>query len=733
MNYPGTPTAAGADEAAPPETDYRIDVTESLVERTLRSLKHNDLFAVFDQQGNCRGGASGPDGLFYKDTRFLSHLMLRLCDSEPMQLGSVVLDDNGAMVVDLSNADLHSPSGAIWLHRESVHLQRFKFLSGNAAYERIRVRAFDPVGRTMSLSLEFHCDFADLFEVRGASRMHHGKRSIAVTSDREVVYRYVGLDDVAREAVMRFDPPPSEISEHNVRWELDLDETPEQTVLWQVSCRIAGEEDEDRAPAAAYRAMRRGRAALNTERVQASSDNSLFNAIIKRAWSDLDMLVTQTPHGEYPYAGVPWYSTIFGRDGIITALQTLWCAPSLARGVLKTLAALQATAIDAKADAQPGKILHETRGGEMAALGEVPFGRYYGSVDSTPLFVLLAGRYFERTGDIETIRQIWPNIVAAIGWMDDYGDEDGDGFIEYSRMTEQGLSNQGWKDSFDSIFHADGRLAEGPIALCEVQAYAFAARKEAAPLAALLGETAMAQKLADDAEALRQAFEDKFWLEDLGTYALALDGKKQPCRVLSSNAGHCLFAGIAAPDRARRVADHLLGQRLFSGWGVRTIASGEARYNPMSYHNGSIWPHDNGLIALGLARYGCKQEIAAIFGGIFDSATYNELRRLPELFCGFARRKRSGPTSYPVACSPQAWAAATIFALISASIGCEFDLEARELRLIDPVLPGFLDELTLRNIVIGNSSVDIRLTRAGDDVTTTSLRRSGASRLTISK
>ncbi|HEV2043549.1 MAG TPA: amylo-alpha-1,6-glucosidase, partial [Sphingomicrobium sp.] len=441
----------------------------------------------------------------------------------------------------------------------------------------------------------------------------------------------------------------------------------------------------------------------------------------------------ETEHGAYPYAGVPWYSTVFGRDGIITAMLLLWCAPYFAKGVLRTLANLQATELDPTSDAEPGKILHERRGGEMAALGEVPFQRYYGSVDSTPLFVMLAAQYYERTGDIDTIRGIWPNILAALAWIETYGDVDGDGFVEYARMTDKGLSNQGWKDSSDSIFHRDGRLATAPIALCEVQGYVFAAKQGAAVLAARLGDSDLSARLSREAEELRIKFEEAFWIEEMGTYAIALDGDKRRCEVLASNAGHCLFAGIASTERATRVADLLTSKRFHSGWGVRTVAVGEARYNPMSYHNGSIWPHDNGLIALGLARYGHKKGALSIFEGIFDSAIYDDLRRLPELFCGFERRRRQGPTSYPVACSPQAWAAATPFALVAAAIGCVIDPDESTLQLNHPVLPKFLDDLTIRNIAIGDARVDLRLARAEGDVTTAVLRRDGDVVVTITK
>src|SRR6202043_1938803 len=330
-------------------------------------------------------------------------------------------------------------------------------------------------------------------------------------------------------------------------------------------------------------------------------------------------------------------------DGIITALQMLWIDPRVARGVLRRLAFYQAKAVDLLSDAEPGKILHEMRGGEMAALGEVPFAQYYGSVDATPLFVLLAGRYVERTGDEETLAELWPSIEAALGWIDGSGDPDRDGFVEYQRASEKGLVNQGWKDSYDAIFHADGRLAEGHIALAEVQGYVFAAKRLAASCARRLGHAALAHKLETEATRLAERFEAAFWCPEIETYALALDGDKEPCRVRTSNAGQVLYAGIADPDRAVMVARGLMETRFNSGWGIRTVAKGEARYNPMSYHNGSIWPHDNSLIALGFARYGLTQPVEQLFKGLFKAATYMDSRRLPELYCGFQRQRGRGP------------------------------------------------------------------------------------------
>jgi glycogen debranching enzyme len=714
-----------ADEVdAPAESEFSVLATAP-ASRPRRALKHGDTFIVTDNFGDIGATAGGTDGLYHADTRFLSHLELSLNGSQPLLLGSNARDDNTLLAVDLTNPDYYDGAGAqIVLQKDIVHIARTMFLWNGSAYQRFAVRNHGDRPLALQIVLHFDSDFADLFEVRGLQRPRRGTVSRSVIGPDQALLSYLGLDNVTRRTLLTFHPAPSEISPSKVSYRLVLAPGESKPIFLAVSCNA--EPGYRPAPflrglLAAHRELRaqsRGVATVETS-------NELFNEILCRSAADLAMLVTETPQGAYPYAGIPWYSTTFGRDGIITALQMLWCNPGLARGVLRRLAALQAKTTNAASDAEPGKILHEMRAGEMAALGEVPFALYYGSVDSTPLFVLLAGLYFERTGDERTLRELWPAIEAALSWIDGPGDRDKDGFVEYFRQTDKGLANQGWKDSHDAIFHADGRMATGPIALAEVQGYVFAAKQLAARCAERLGHTELARRLEGEAERLAERFDEAFWCPELETYALALDGDKQPCRVRTSNAGQVLFSGIARGDRASLVADGLINPRFFSGWGIRTVARGEVRYNPMSYHNGSIWPHDNALIALGLARYGLKRPVAQITRGLFEAATYMDLRRLPELFCGFQRERRRGPTLYPVACAPQAWASATVFSLIEALLGLEFRPATHEIFLRNPQLPQFLDEVILRNLQVGGSSADLKVSRHGEEVSLAVLRARG--------
>ena len=731
LNITATEHAASDAANDAPVSQYHIAANASLQERRTRTLKHGDTFSVFDHRGDMGGTYPSSEGLYHRDTRILSELTLLLEGVCPLLLSSMMQEDNAVFSADLSNPDLLT-GDRIALRREQMHLQRLKFLWNGAAYERILVRNFSDSPLQVRISLRFKSDFADLFEVRGEHRAARGVVSERCPDAAVAELRYVGLDNIERITVLSFSPTPQSLSSSLAVFDLSL--KPHQVKRIFIRAGIPDPASSPWTGRTFYRHMRANRRSLRDSSARAASldsSNTVFNEVARRAVADLYMLVTATPLGPYPYAGTPWFSTPFGRDGIITALMMLWADPTLAYGVLKFLAAMQATEIEPARDAEPGKILHEMRHGEMANLGEVPFGRYYGSVDATPLFVLLFGEYYARTSDLEKVRELWPNALAALHWIDTYGDRDGDGFVEYYRQTKDGLANQGWKDSQDAIFHRDGHYAQGPIALCEVQAYVYGAKRHAATMAAALGDPALAEKLGNDAEKLRRNFEDKFWCEELSVYALALDGAKRPCRVVSSNSGQVLLTGIAAPDRAARVASTMLSSACFSGWGVRTIGLGEPHYNPMSYHNGSVWPHDNALIALGLARYGHKQAAAQILTAMFDAATYMELRRLPEIFCGFMRREHNAPTQYPVACSPQAWASASILALIQACLGLELSQARGEIAFFRPVLPAFLERLHLRNLRLTSGSADVLLQRHGSDVTVTQTRREGEASVVV--
>ncbi len=704
------------------EAPFYIPATQT-VTRPRRTLKYGDTFIVTDSHGDIGASIGDPDGLFHTDTRFLSRLELLLNGEQPLLLGSNVRDDNTMLSVDLTNPDFYD-GDHITLEKDIVHIARTIFLWRGTAYQRLALRNHGDRSIALELSLHFDSDFADLFEVRGIERERRGACACKVVAPDQVLLSYQGLDGVPRRTRLIFDPAPSKLAATAAYYHIELAPHEAKPIFLAVACNEPGVQRPVpflRGLLAAHRELRTSVRGMTT----VETSNDLFNEVLCRSAADLCMLMTDTPQGRYPYAGIPWYSTTFGRDGLITALQMLWCDPRIARGVLRRLAEFQAKVSDPLSDAEPGKILHEMRAGEMAALGEVPFGLYYGSVDSTPLFVLLAGLYFERTGDEATLIELWPSIEAALHWIDHVGDADHDGFIEYYRKTDKGLANQGWKDSHDAIFHADGRCAEGPIALAEVQGYVFAAKQVAARCARRFGRDQLANRLEADASRLAERFEAAFWCPELQSYAIALDGAKAPCRVRTSNAGQVLFTGIARPDRAELVADGLLSPRLFSGWGIRTVARGEARYNPMSYHNGSVWPHDNALIALGFARYGFKRSVGQVMKGLFEAATYMDLRRLPELFCGFQRERRRGPTLYPVACAPQAWASATPFSLIDAALGLEFRPQTSEIHLRNPQLPAFLDEVILRNLQVGESSIDLKVRRHADDVSLEVLQARG--------
>jgi glycogen debranching enzyme len=712
------------------EEQFQISAFFSLQERRPRVLKDGNSFAVIDPNGDFLSGLGSSDGFYFHDTRYVSHYELLIEGLRPILLSSAVTDDGTMLISDLANPDLFFDQ-KLRLAHDSIHIRRSKFLNDGICHERIVLRSFADKQATFPLELRFQSDFADIFEVRGLERPRRGVFLDPVRAASSLALSYIGLHDERFTSTLVFDPQPEQVEADRVRFIVDLPPGGHCLIFLTMSCVEAPSQPPRENYLRSLVALRRSKRATQARPAEPARSNTIFNEAIRRAQSDIRMLTTSTAHGPYVYAGIPWFSTVFGRDALITAYLTLWCDPELARGVLGFLAANQSMTEDPLNDAEPGKILHETRDGEMAILGEVPFRHYYGSIDATLLFVMLAGAYCAQTDDLDFIRGLWPSIERALSWADLYGDLDRDGFIEYHRKTEKGLINQGWKDSHDSIFHADARIAEPPIALCEVQSYYYGARLAAALVADRLGWPETANVLRRAAEDLRRQFNKSFWCSELGTFALALDGEKRPCRVRSSNAGHALFTGIADKELAHRAARTLMDETSMSGWGIRTIATGEARYNPISYHNGSVWPHDNALIALGFARYGLRSYVLRIFEGLFSAAAYIDLRRLPELFCGFPRRPNRGPTFYPVACSPQAWAAASLLSLVQSSLGLDSDPATREVRLDHPALPRFLDEITLRSVRAGAGSLDLTVRRAAYEVAVHASHRTGGARLVL--
>ena len=716
----------------PKASAFEVAVDEERSAKDGRTLKQGHSFAVLSEAGTLRAGTA--DGLYHDDMRHLSRLEVGLGGCRPMLLSSTIREDNTELVCDLTNPAMEEDGGP---RADTVHIRREQFLWDATFHECLSVRNYGPDPLEVELRLAFDADFADIFQVRGTKRDQRGNLAAPQVADARVTFAYAGLDGLKRRTILSFSRAPDALDGGAARFSLSLE--PGQSCPIHLAVRFEvddsdGDARRDRKAAAfddALEAARNAMADAAGEAAAIVSSNDIFNELARRSVADLTMLCAKTEHGRYPFAGVPWFSTQFGRDGLITAFQTLWIDPGMARGVLGYLAATQADEYDPDADAEPGKILHETRRSEMAMTGEVPFRRYYGSVDSTPLFVMLAGAYLERTGDADFVASLSDNIERALSWMEKDGARGEDGFLWYGRKRDTGLSNQGWKDSWDSVFHADGRLAKAPIALVEVQGYAYGAWMAAAAVFEASGKTDRAGECRAKADRLAKVFDETFWDEELGTYVLALDGAGEKCRVRSSNVGHALWTGIVRRDRAEQVVRALMDERSFSGWGVRTVPVGEARYNPMSYHDGSVWPHDNAIVGMGLARYGYRKEAARILRAMVEASQHVELRRLPELFCGFPRREGRGPTAYPVACSPQAWAAGAPLALLGACLGLRFDGTTERVELCDPVLPDIMDRLRLRRVAVGEGRLDILLRRVGDGVSVSARKVKGGASLTV--
>jgi glycogen debranching enzyme len=678
--------------------------------RDAQVIKHGRAFFLSDPFGNVPEPNQAALGLYYRDTRFLSRLELSLDGLSPLLLHSST-ERNYSQIVELAYpVEIEDPQG-FGEHRENVSVSRSRVLS-DSLIEQIEVTNYGSQARTLVLRLDFAADFSDLFEVRGWTRQGQpGQVQPTRVEKNAVTFGYRGADGVVRTTTLRFSPAPQELTADHAVFELQLGSSQHAGISLEIT-------PEAGLPAPARRGYRETRQDLEHEYslwrkrcTRFKTSNLQLSKFLDRAVLDLRMLLSEDDRGA-PYldAGVPWFSALFGRDSLITAYECLGVNPDLAWGVLRGLAALQGTKEDEWREEEPGKILHEVRVGELAGMGDIPHTPYYGSVDATPLWLVLLTYAYSWTADLEAVKALWPNALAALEWIDTYGDADGDGYVEYIKRSPKGLDNQGWKDSWDAVVHPDGALATAPIALVEVQGYVYQAKSRLAPVARALGEYELASRLEKEAAELREAFNRDFWVDKDGYFALALDGDKKPVATVTSNPGHCLWAGIIDGDKAARVARKLQGPGLSSGWGVRTLSAKHKPFDPLGYHRGTVWPHDNALIAHGLKLYGFDTEAMGVIDQLSMAGMFFPLARYPELFCGFSREDVPVPVEYPVACRPQAWSSGAPLMMLRSYGGISADAPDGKLYIVRPQLPAWLDRIEILGMRVGQAKVDLTLT-----------------------
>ncbi|HZB03833.1 MAG TPA: amylo-alpha-1,6-glucosidase [Actinomycetota bacterium] len=718
-------------ESLPSTPVPRVPVVADLPGKVL-AVKEDETFLYSDIEGNLDDRVELGLGLYYRDTRFLSNYRLKISARDP-----ILLSSSGERVyvshVDLTNPDLYDEERDP-VPQHTLNIRRIRAIK-DRLYERIRVKNYNPFRIEIDVTLTFGADFADIFEVRGLSRQTRGTYEPPRSGDRWLEFGYHGEDEVRRRTRIEFGVIPQrveirgDLAEASFRVRLAGHET--KTVSLTVE-PIVGQ---SRAAPADFdevvHGLRHSYEDWEHECTRIRTDNELFDQLLVRGLRDLRALYTKTDGGGIIAAGIPWYVAAFGRDTLITAHQMLMLSPGPARDSLQVLAEHQGTKVDDWRDEEPGKILHEIRKGELAGAGLLPHTPYFGSVDATPWFLILLAQYFRWTNDLGFVKEMLPAAEAALRWIDEYGDLDGDGFVEYRSRSSRGLRNHGWKDAHDSVMHADGSMAEPPIALAEVQAYVYMARTRMADVYSALEDYEQAVRLRDQATVLRRRFQEAFWVEEDGFFAGALDGDKRPVRTPVSNPGHGLYCGILEPGRAEVVARRLFEPDMFSGWGIRTMSKDAAGYNPMSYHNGTVWPHDNALIAAGLKRYGFLDQTNRVATAMFEAAQFADYLRLPELFCGFTRRTPSPPVQYPVACSPQAWAAGAPFLLLQAMLGISAAAHENVLTVNKPHMPTWLNEVEIRNLRVGDSTLSLVFRREGETTGFSLLSREGNVRVVM--
>ncbi|MRG97042.1 glycogen debranching N-terminal domain-containing protein [Polyangium spumosum] len=672
-------------------------------------LKEGDLFLLTDAEGNVPRKNREGYGLYLGDTRFLSSYELAIQGLRPtILLSSDHAHFLGAQV--LTNPNLVTPEGQV-VHEQTIQIRRYRLVRPAEVSESLTFQNYNRFPVTLDVALHFEADFSDMFEVRGIVKGARKGDARAPEHGASVLrFRYDGADGLARRTEVRFDPSPDRLEACTASYRIELRPGGSICITIGVSVDASPLATTTNGPPPQRRTLT-GYKQWLAGQVGVETSNSLFNAIFAKARSDLRVLLSGEPDAPFIAAGIPWYACLFGRDTIITALLYLWLSAEPARQALRLLNHHQGKRDDPTRDEEPGKVMHEYRRGELARLGVVPFSPYYGTVDATPLWIILLAEYYRTTGDLELVRELRPNLDAALLWMDRYGDRDGDGFLEYACRSDAGLVNQGWKDSTDAITHPDGTLAEAPIALVEVQAYAYASRRAAARVYRALGDAARAEAEELRAARLRDAIDAAFWMPSENAYAIALDGHKRQVATVASNAGHALWAGAVPHAHGELMARRLMEEDLFSGFGIRTLSTRAARYNPTGYHLGTVWPHDNALIALGFKRYRQEPLALELITALFEAAQHFPGYRMPELFCGFARSAFGVPVRYPVACSPQAWAAASWATLLASLLGLSPNAPGSELRIVRPTLPRWLHWVEVKRLSVGRGEVDLRYQR----------------------
>lgn len=677
-----------------------------------RVIKENDLFLLTDQKGDITVNHPYGLGLYKEDTRFLSEFNLKINGEAPVLLSSSAADNYIAKIL-LTNPHIEK-CGKVVLWRESIEIERTRFIYKDIFYETISFKNYYPKSVIFEATIHMDVDFVDMFIVRGFQSGDVGKRTGQEFTDQGLSFHYKGADHVDRKTVVTWNQPASKVTEKGaITFNIGLNPKEAKEVTFSISPQIGKCIGNVIDPSQALENLKTSYQDWEDTITKIETDDNSFLRLVERGLKDLRVLLTDSGFGKFPVAGLPWFGVPFGRDSIITALQMLPFSPEVAKGTLLTLAEKQGQIVDIWRDEQPGKIMHEIRSGELANTNQIPFTPYYGSIDSTPLFLILLTEYVKWTGDLEIVDELSSNIENALTWINEYGDRDGDGFVEYHQESSKGIANQGWKDSADSIVHRNGDYGEAPIALVEVQGYVFQAKMGIARIYESIGKNKEANVLREEAAKLKERFEQSFWMEDRSFYAIALDRDKKPVGTITSNPGHILFSEILDKGREDAVIQKLVSPKMFSGYGIRTMGDGEAGYNPMSYHDGSVWPHDNSIILLGMSKVNRKSEAIHIMKGLIEASSHFEYDRLPELFCGFDQSVGK-PVKYPVACSPQAWAAGTPLTFVQTLMGLFPDSLNKEIQL-SPKLLDKMSTFKVSNMSIGSGKLSLIVTRTSNE------------------